>query len=116
MTDEKTLNEETFERRASQQSAEAPEGAETTDGYEWQTLRTILSDAGMTAEVGDWVFKNAQFSFAEATGEETDEPDEVLAELLRSWGHGPERAHAITGALKAANLSLDISIPEPVEA
>jgi hypothetical protein len=108
------LNEETFEQRAAHFSAEVPEDAVTTDGFEWQTMRTILANAGMTAEVADWVFKNADFSFAEATGEESDEPDPVLDELLRSWGHGPERAHAITGALKDANLALQISIPEVV--
>lgn len=113
MTDPTTeeLNEQTFEQRAAMQSTEVPEGAVITDGFEWQTLRTILSDAGMTPEVGDWVFKDSEFAFGEATGEESDEPDPGLAATLRAWGHGPERVHAIVGALKAADLTVFVAEP-----
>jgi hypothetical protein len=113
MTDVETLNHDAFDRRASLQSAEVPEDAVTADEYEWQTLRTILSDAGITPQVGDWVFKGVVFSFAEgADDDEDDPPDETMTTLLREWGLGPDKAWAIHGALKEADLSLVVTREE----
>lgn len=114
MTDVETLNRDAFDRRASLQSVAIPEDAVTADEYEWQTLRTVLSDAGITPQVGDWVFKGVVFSFAEGADDDSgdDPPDETMTQLLREWGLGPDKAWALHGALKNADLSLRVTRPE----
>jgi hypothetical protein len=63
-----------------------------------------------TPQVGDWVFHDVEFSFAENGDDEPDDPpDETTTQLLREWGLGPDKAWALHGALRNAGLSLQVT-------